>query len=303
MRRRITWVLSAVAAGSALSTLGFTAASASPAAMAPSGTVSEYSCGPTVSGVQPRCEAGYEADMRNFRYTQSIITVPNRGSNRGDPATYVALEHADNEYAAIGIRPCQATVVGPLACTAPGPAVGGVLPNDGSWELFTHIENGGGIPVDTVVAIVPSGTNGVLVSAYWNPNGTSVNFQASVNGTSVLNTTTPVTGTPYTEAEAIGDWRYAQPTLHFTLPVDNRPAVVASDTRQTQFFDGRFTTQSGQRGTFKGPWTLVNVIATSNGVQPGVPGGGTLEADPSFLWTDGFAQGMFGDAFGLWIRA
>jgi hypothetical protein len=299
MRRRITWVLSAVAAGSALSTLGFTAASASPAAMAPSGTVSEYSCGPTAGGVTPPCEAGYEADNRNFRYTQSIITVPNRGSNTNDPAMEVLLEHTPNEFAAIGIRPCQLVGDAGGGCTLP---VGTTAV--GKWELFTTFQNGGGTPTTAAVAQVPNGTSGVIVSAYWNPNGSSVNFQASVDGLSVLNTTVAVLGTPYSEAEAIGDWRYPQPAGAFVRPTDNVPANPGPgvSVRQTQFLDGRFTTQSGQRGTFHGPWTLVNLIATSNGVQPGVPGGGTLLAEPSFLWTDSFAQGMFGDAFGLWLR-
>jgi hypothetical protein len=296
MHRRIIRVLSVATAAGALSTFGLMAAGASTTAMAPSGTVSEYNC--TTTATDP-CQAGYEADSRNFRYVQALITTPNRPSLQADPAMEVKLEHAVNEYAAIGIRPCQ-TDGTPTGCDSPDIAT----PADAGWELFTHVNNSG-TQLDNQVMVVPNGT-AVLVSAYWNPNGTSVNFQASIDGVTMLNVTTPVLGTPYTEAEAGADWRYTQPTSpvpDFVRLATNRPATVVADTRLTQFLDGRITTQSGQRGTFKGPWTLVNVIATSNGMQPGIPGGGTLEADPSFLWTDSLAQGMFGDAFGLWIRA
>jgi hypothetical protein len=310
MHRRIIGVLSATVAAGALGALSLTAASASPVAQVPSGSVSEYTCGPTAGGVTPPCEAGYEADNRDFRYAQAIITVPNRVSTRADPAMYVSLEHARNEYAMIGIRPCQFTfaagppVVGITGCTAPT-ANGG-----GGWELFYDFAIGGSTHTDVEVIHVPNGTSGVLASAYWNPNGRSVNFVATVDGTTVLNNTVAVAGSTYTEAEAVADWRYPQPP---PITVDEEPVNPititpvppvnpGTDTRVTQFLDGRFTTQSSARGTFKGPWTLVNVIVTSNGVQPGIPGGGTLIAEPAYLWSDSFANGMFGDAFGLWLR-
>jgi hypothetical protein len=74
--------------------------------------------------------------------------------------------------------------------------------------------------------------------------------------------------------------------------------VSATKVRDTQFFQGRFTTSTGARGTFKGPWTLTAVDATSDG---SLPPGGTLIAQPSYLWNDGSGLGGFGDdAFGVW---
>jgi hypothetical protein len=310
MRKRITRILfAATAAGVTIGTLGFTAASASstgttlgskaasksPTFQAPSGTVSAYSC---AIGVGP-CQVGYLAENRDFRYAQAVITAPNRGSNVNDPAMEVLLEHAANEFAAIGVRPCQLAADAGTGCTIPVTTTA-----VGKWELFTTFQNGSGTPTTTAIAQVPLGTS-VVVSEYWNPSGTSVNFQASIDGINVLNNTVAVLGTPYTLAEAIADWRYPQPASPgFTLAADDRPSNPGPgvSARLTQFLDGRFTTMSGVRGSFSGAWTLASTSATSNGVKPGIAGGGTLQAEPSYLWTDSNAPILTGDAFGLWLR-
>ena len=68
--------------------------------------------------------------------------------------------------------------------------------------------------------------------------------------------------------------------------------------RDTQFFQGRFTTANGSQGTFNGPWTLTAVDGTSNG---NLPPSGTLISQPSYLWNDGNGfNGMGEDAFGVW---
>src|ERR1019366_5170870 len=264
---------------------------------APSGTVSVYNCAADATNALP-CKAGYTAQSSNFRYARAVLTAPNRGSNTNDPAMEVMLGHAANEFAAIGVRPCQLVTDAGGTCTIPVASTA-----VGKWELFTTVENGAGLTTTTAIAPVLLGTS-VVVSEYWNPSGTSVNFQASIDGINVLNTTVAVLGTPYTLAAAIADWRYPQPSGAFTIPADDRPSNPGPGLSQrlTQFLDGRFTTMGGQRGSFRGPWTLVNVIATSNGVKPGIAGGGTLEAEPSYLWTDSNAPVLPGDAFGLWLR-
>jgi hypothetical protein len=224
----------------------------------------------------------------------------------------VGLERANNEYAIIGVRPCQATSGGGsvpyiTSCTTPGAAPG----NAGAWELFYNVASGGGTPVDSDTTVdsvvVPNGTN-VFVSVYFNANQRSVNFIATINGVTVINFTQSVAGSAYTEAEAQASWVYPQPASVTGPPVHTHitpvmPTNPSGDTRLTQFLDGRFTTQSGQRGTFKGPWTLVPVSGTSNGAAPGTAGGGTLIVEPAYLWTDSMTlNGMFGDAFGLWLR-
>jgi hypothetical protein len=70
------------------------------------------------------------------------------------------------------------------------------------------------------------------------------------------------------------------------------------DLRITQFQMGGWTTTSGQRGTFAGPWVLASPASTSNGTAPP---SGTINVEPAFLWDDGLG-GDFGDAFGVWWR-
>jgi hypothetical protein len=297
MHRPIIRVLSAMAAAAIAGTLALTTAAAAPAAQAPSGGPPEYTCTPATDGTSGPCEAGYEGQGRDFRYAQAVITVPNRGSNTDDPAMYVALERAGNEFAMIGVRPCQTS-------TNDCPVPTGPTANDGGWEFFYQVESGGTAdPVDFEGDPVPNGTSGVLVSVYFNANQASVNFQATVNGTTVINSTVPVSGSLYPEAEAVADWRYPLPPGGVSTFVPGDPTNPFADTRVTQFLDGRFTTQNGDRDTFSGPWTLVPLSVTSNGKAPGIPGGGTLIAEPSYLWTDSLTlDGKWGDAFGVWLR-
>ncbi len=98
----------------------------------------------------------------------------------------------------------------------------------------------------------------------------------------------------YTDAQAFGDWTGA---AEDATPAPVPPAV--DKIRVSQFFQGRFTTLNGSQGTFKGPWTLTAVDATTNGsVEPL----GTLIGQPSFLWDDGSSFDSLGnDAFGVWL--
>ena len=108
------------------------------------------------------------------------------------------------------------------------------------------------------------------------------------------NNTLPVTGPVYTRAQALADGNTAVENGS-TLPA---PAVPSSKTRDSQFFQGRFTTVSGAAGTFAGPWTLNALEVTSNATLPPT---GTLITQPSYLWNDqkGF-NGLGQDAFGVW---
>ncbi len=75
--------------------------------------------------------------------------------------------------------------------------------------------------------------------------------------------------------------------------------MPAAKIRDTQFFQGRFTTMSGAQGTFNGPvdrsppWRRPAMAACR---PPG-----TLIGQPSFLWNDGSGfHSMGDDAFGVW---
>jgi hypothetical protein len=74
--------------------------------------------------------------------------------------------------------------------------------------------------------------------------------------------------------------------------------VPTAKIRDSQFFQGAFTTLGGAKGTFRGPWTLNAFDGTSNG---SLPPSGTLIAEPSYPWNDGSSVGGLGnDAFGVW---
>jgi hypothetical protein len=299
MPRRITNAFfAAAAAGATITTLGL---AASPAGAAASGTHylhftpsapetgTDANCttllesGSTGTWTSADCgKVGYVATGRNFRYASAIIKVPTIASAATSvitgPAAYVALDaSASNpDYAEVGIKP------DPDA--------------DGSWVAFYDIEEPGSPGITHTVALSPAlAGDGVLVSVYLNAAGNSVHVQATVPSTTLglINQTISVTGPVYTDAQAFADWTGA---AEDAIPA---PAVPLAKTRVTQFFQGRFTTLSGSQGTFKGPWTLTAVDATTNGsVEPL----GTLIGQPSFLWNDGSSFNSLGnDAFGVWL--
>jgi hypothetical protein len=298
MPRRITKAFFATAAaGAAITTLGFAAVSPAVAATAgkhyihftPSapetGTDANCTTGGTVTGTWTSSDcgkAGYVATGRDFRFAQAIIKVPT-GSSATDsevsgPAMYVGLDASasNNDFARVGIEPDP--------------------DGDGSWLAFYDIEEPGapGVTATTQLSSALAG-DGVLLSAYFNQAGNSVHVQATVPSTTtgLINQTISVTGPVYTDAQALADWTQAASNF------SPSPGVPTAKTRVTQFFQGRFTTQSGAQGTFKGPWTLAAVDATSNGqLEPT----GTLIGQPSYLWNDGSSfNGLGNDAFGVWL--
>jgi hypothetical protein len=299
MRRRITRAFfTAAAAGATITTLGFAAASPAGAAAggihfnpsAPqvatnanadtlggdcgasgdeTGTWSSTDCG----------KAGYVATGRDFRYAQALITVPNHGGSLvNDPTMYVSLDSSgiNNDFARAGIEPC--TVASP-ACPQ-------------GWQAFVLIEEPGSVVSHTFPLGASTEGDGVFVSVYLVPTGNSVHVEIIPPDGIITNNTYTVNGPVYTDAQALADWTTAsgQPAPKNTSPNPK--------TRDTQFFQGRFTTSNGVQGTFKGPWTLTAVDATSNG---SLPPSGTLIAQPSYLWNDGHSLGGLGnDAFGVW---
>jgi len=298
MRRRITKAFfAAAAAGATITTLGLAASPAGAAAVgkyftpsAPETATDAHGalCGAPgdITGTWSSTDcgkAGYVATGRNYRFASALVTVPNHtGLVASDPTMYVALDASgvNPDFARAGVRPCTPVALS-LTC-----------PTGGSgWQAFAMVDESGVITVGTV-AISPSVEgDGVSLSVYLVPTGNSVHIVVTPPSGAVLNNTYAVAGPVYTDAQAFADW-----TTATTQPA---PVPPADDKfRDTQFFQGRFTTVSGSQGTFKGPWTLTAVDATSNG---SLPPAGTLIAQPSFLWNDGqgFA-GMGNDAFGIW---
>ncbi len=221
-------------------------------------------------------QAGYLASGRTFRFAQALITIPNHnGSVFSDPWLYVALDSstsANFNYARAGIAPC--------GCTASG------------WVAFVDVRQPGSSPVSVTFPIAATAEGaGVLVSAFLVPDGSAVQFTIKLPNGTTYTPTVPVNSPTYIRAQALADWAWAEVNSGSPQPV--APFVK---TRDTQFMEGRFTTTSGAKGTFSGPWTLNGVQATSNGH---LPPKGTLIGDPSYLWTDGLGIGSL-DAFGVW---
>jgi hypothetical protein len=299
MRRRITKAFFATAAaGAAITTLGFAAAGPAGAAAAgkhyvhfnPSApeTGTDANCssgletGTTGTWTSADCgKVGYVATGRDFRFASAIIKVPTAANETSavvtGPAMYVSLDDSatNPDYAQVGIRPDS--------------------DGDGSWQLFYDVEEPCSAASTGSVTMTGSvAGDGVFVSAYLSPSGQSVHLVATPPTGTAINTTVPVCSPVYTDAQALADWTGAAE--------DATPAPVAPSpdkVRVTQFFQGRFTTLSGNQGTFKGPWSLTAVDATTNGSAEPL---GTLIGQPSFLWNDGASLGGMGsDAFGVWL--
>jgi hypothetical protein len=309
MRRRITKAFfAAAAAGATITTLGLTASPAGAAAAgkhftpsAPETATSAHgnglagnlnncgaSTGVIITGTWSSTDcgkAGYVATGRNFRFASAVVTVPNHnGLVASDPTMYVALDASgvNPDFARAGVRPCVPTVG---SATCPALAAGG-----SGWQAFAMVNESGVVTVGTVAIAPATEGDGVFLSVYLVPTGNGVHILVTPPSGAVINNTYAVSGPVYTDAQAFADW-----TTATTQPA---PVPASPKFRDTQFFQGRFTTASGAQGTFKGPWTLTAVDATSNG---SLPPAGTIIAQPSFLWNDGHGfAGMGDDAFGIW---
>lgn len=327
MRRRITKAFFATAAaGAAISTLGFAAASPAGAAVAgkhhhvsyfkPSGgtpIATNASCAVTSATVGTQAPsnacgmAGYQASGRDFRFAQALIDVPDHtntgATDHTDSAYYVALDGSTNStynYARVGIAPCPTTAttwdIVPNQTTATDCAT--VTGNTSGWVVFSAVDQNTSAPVISVNGLSAANEgDGILVNAYLTPTGNSVQFTVTLPGGTVISNSINVSGPTYTTAQALADWTIAHENdaTAIQAPV---PSTTGSQTRDTQFFQGRFTTTSGSQGTFSGPWTITALEATTNGT---LPPSGTLIGQPSYLWNDGSGyKGMGDDAFGVW---
>lgn len=312
MRRRITKAFFATAAaGATITTLGL---AASPAGAASTGHKAGFTPTGTLVGTDANCSAtlvavpsdncgraGYQASGRTFRFAQALITIPDHpGSiDNADPTLYVALDNSGTntwQYTRVGIAPCPAGVAGTfivpgVAITCPTLVAG----NTSDWVAFVATADAGVAPTVTVHPLSSAFMgDGIKVNAYLVPTGNSVQTTITLPDGTTFNNTNAITGPVYTKAQATADW---------TTAVENgatepQPAVPAAKIRDSQFFQGRFTTTNGSQGTFNGPWTLSAWEATSNGF---LPPSGTLIGQPSFLWNDGSGfNGMGDDAFGVW---
>ena len=294
MRRRITRTfLAAAAAGVTVSTLGFTAAGAASAA------VSSKAQPATIgTSITTTTSAGYEASGRDYRYISSTLTVPDTSFLTGIyPQEYIQLSNGSltqptgggNAYVRAGIESCVvAQSFGYASCPT------------GDWtsfvEAFNNSLNGPYFSHYSLLSGVNQG-DGVNFSIYYNETGNELSFVITPPST---------TGTPeYYKTQAYGAiFDHAAALDDFTdstgTPIPLPFFLHAF--RINQFLQGAITTENGQRGSFVGPWTTSEVLATSNGLP--YPSG-TVRVSPSNLWSDGLsANGAVraDDAFGVWVR-
>jgi hypothetical protein len=326
MRRRINRTLfTATAASASLIGLSFMAAGGAGAATnslpvnGPSGgapIITNTTCTPVAAAAATtptNCGmAGYQASNRLFRYAQASIVVPDHigiatttdtaaNGASSDASLYVALDNNSNtalDYARVGVVPICTTVTAG-ACAAPTAAIG-----TSGWEIVAQtVEPDPTATIATSTPVVlPTGDEGVGIffSVFLSPSGNSVHTVASTPATtsttgnvttttagSTYNHTFAVHGPNYTDAQALADW--TGPTA--TAQIEPVPPVAANVAAYTQFFDGRFTTLNGTKGTFNGAWTV-------NPVEANQTGGAVNVAGPSYLWTN---DKYPGDAFGVWI--
>jgi len=294
MRRRITRTLvAAAAAGVTVGTLGFTAAGAASAAV--SSKAQPSMLGSTIGSTS---SAGYEASGRDFRYISSTITVPDTSFLTGlYPQEYIQLSNGSlnevgnptgNQYVRAGIESCiVARTFGATCATGTWVAYVEAFNNSLNGPFFSHYYNLAGV----------NQGDGVNFSIYYNEVGNELSFVITPPSTS---------GTPqYYKTQAYGAiFDHAAALDDFTdstgTPIALPPFIRAF--RINQFLQGAITTEGGARGSFVGPWTTSEVVATSNGL---LPPSGTTRVSPSNLWSDGLtANGAVraDDAFGVWAR-
>ncbi len=294
MRRRITRTLvAAAAAGVTVGTLGFTAAGAASAAV--SSKAQPSMLGSTIGSTS---SAGYEASGRDFRYISSTITVPDTSFLTGlYPQEYIQLSNGSlnevgnptgNQYVRAGIESCiVARTFGDVCPTGTWVAFVEAFNNSLNGPFFSHYYNLAGV----------NQGDGVNFSIYYNEVGNELSFVITPPSTS---------GTPqYYKTRAYGAiFDHAAALDDFTdstgTPIALPPFIRAF--RINQFLQGAITTEGGARGSFVGPWTTSEVVATSNGL---LPPSGTTRVSPSNLWSDGLtANGAVraDDAFGVWAR-
>jgi hypothetical protein len=240
------------------------------------------------------------------------------------PSLYVGLSSSD-AMAAAGLMTCANFVAltqgadtnvtsGPCTVVSgSGTAIAPyIYPNIWVAAGWTALNNGASV---SATAVPLSGVNpgdGVKFQVYY-PAGGAAHFTITPPVGTATSFQLPSSGTfnaVFSHADAVVDYSASRICLTAgcaaVAGTDYRgfpllaPGAAPStiDLRITQFDNGAWTTNTGARGTFRGTWTLNAADTTSNGVAPP---GGTIQAEPAYLWKDGLGTGG-SDAFGVWWR-
>jgi hypothetical protein len=307
MRRGIATILSATAVTSAVMAIaGFAAPAYAGSTAAPPGKAHEAQSLPVIA---TSSFAGYEDSNRDFRFIHAVISVPNqpsappptspRAGRRSSnvpagfqfPQAYIQLANGSlasgDTYARTGIETCL---------VAENLDPGFVCPTGVQWVAFIETFINSTTPVFShFVPLDANQGDGIGFSIYYPQQGTAVYFTLYAPSGAVLQFQAPMSGPIFDHAAGLADYTNSSGTP-IPLPVGTQQF------RLTQFQQGAVTTDVGNKGSWTGPWVTSQIEATSNGLP--FPQG-TVEASPSYLWTDGaVANGAArnNDAFGVWER-
>jgi hypothetical protein len=283
--------------------------------------------------------AGYVGTNRDFRYAQATIRIPARPILQHFlqglvPASYIGLSSNDS-MAIAGVMTCavyknlirhgvfhfpshkvwkycfkrrmpppQAPATSGTASTTgsmPGGDYGKASHKHISLNLHTWLTFGMVVrrPDNVVLAHISALPNaqsgeGINFSIYYNEVGDALHFKIDSTGAGG-----GIESFFYLGLGAVFD--HALALTDFTMSgIQTPPLAPLRDLKLTQFMQGAWTTQNGQRGTFWGPWTTQPVSITFPNGAP--PPGNMVTVEPSYLWNDGLGNG-WGDAFGVWWRS
>jgi hypothetical protein len=307
MRRGIATILSATAVTSAVMAIaGFAAPAYAGQRAAPPGKAHEAQSLPVIA---TSSYAGYEFSTRDFRFIHAVISVPDQapsppltsrpaGRRSSDlpagflyPQAYIQLSNGSlasgDTYARTGIETCL---------VAENLDPGFICPTGVQWVAFIETFINSDTPeFSHFVPLDANQGDGIGFSIYYAPQGLAVDFTLYAPSGSVDQFQAPMPGAIFDHAAGLADYTNNGGTP-IPLPVGTQPF------RLTQFQQGAVTTDVGNKGSWTGPWVTSQIEATSNGLP--FPQG-TVEASPSYLWTDGaVANGAArnSDAFGVWER-
>lgn len=234
------------------------------------------------SAIYTTSAAGYQTQGRDFRFINTTLQVPDWFSNVLYPQEYAQLSNGSlNEFG--GTTGDQYVRAGIESCTVAQALSGNnSVCSGGDWVAFVEAFNNSlNAPywahyVD--LANVSAG-DGVGFSVYFDQTGNELHFTITPPATSGPETfyKTEAFGPIFDHAAVLDDFTDSTGTP-VPLPPGFNPISI------NKVFATALTTYSGAKGSFVGPWTTNEVIASSNGLAPP---SGTVRVTPGSLTSDG----------------